>query len=443
MLMPLLSEADPKESAEGSIDPLGIYPIADLLASRMVPGVRERQKHPRFLTVLAASLSLCSRFDDETVANDDVSEPWMVFEWYVVEGLTRATADSKLLRGLPGRDKADKARSDNVPMSERRYLKNARTFGFHGIYRALSREIGVEISESLGEAGFAILEAWEGEQGLKGFTGIGDGPGRSHRQRLIDGIEDGLKAGATARKSWGSFFAEHFGIYEAGPLESEQIRLALMTAKNSKLFEGHRGEIFAALTSKSGQAFWTAELATNDPSERRFHQWLMQSANGPLVELLTAISAYEQFSRYLQDALDDCLNYLSQHTQRIKISELATLKTVKLAAERLPKIYSEVVDKLTPVGLDHRFSLSFAEFSEPANPRAWVERLLAYHVAVQRDKSRAGKMPWFDRFDDGTYLIRPGYVREYQPRHDDGYVHAYRTHSLWSFASDLHLVDSE
>ncbi len=260
---------------------------------------------------------------------------------------------------------------------------------------------------------------------------------------MIDGIEDGLKAGATARKSWGGFFAEHFGIYEAGPLESEQIRLALMTVKNSKLSEGHRGEIFAALTSKSGQAFWAAELATSDPSERRFHQWLMQSANGPLVELLTAISAYEQFSRYLQDALDDCLNYLSQNTQRIKISELATLKTVKLAAEMLPKIYPEVVDKLTPVGLDHRFSLSFAEFSEPAGPQAWVERLLAYHVAVQRDKSRAGKMPWFDRFDDGTYLIRPGYVREYRPRHDDGYVHAYRTHSLWSFASDLHLVNSE
>jgi len=42
MLMPLLSEADPAESAEGSIDPLGMYPIADALASRMVPGVQER-----------------------------------------------------------------------------------------------------------------------------------------------------------------------------------------------------------------------------------------------------------------------------------------------------------------------------------------------------------------------------------------------------------------
>ena len=443
MLIPLLSEADPKESAEGSIDPLGMYPIADLLASRMVPGVRERQKHPRFLTILAASLSLCSQFDDETVASDDVSEPWMVFEWYVVEGLTRATTDTKLLRGLPGRDKADKARQDDVPLSARRYLKTAATFGFHGIYRALSRELGVETAESLGEAGRAILEAWEQEQGLKGFMGIGDGPGRSHRQRLIDGIADGLKAGATARKSWGNFFAEHFGIYEAGPLESEQIRLALVTAKSAKHDNGFRGEIFEALTSKSGQAFWVEQIATGDPAERRFHEWLMNSVSGPLIELLTAIGAYEQFCRYLQDALDDCLNYLAQYTQRIKLHELSKLKGVQSAAEMLPKIFSEVVEKLAPVGLDYRFSQSFAEFSELADPQTWVERLLAFHVAVQRDKPPAGKNPWFDRFDDGTYLIRPGYVRDYWPRHDDGYVHAFRTNSLWSFAADLHLVNGE
>jgi hypothetical protein len=39
MLMPMLRDADPQESAEGSIDPLGIYPIDDILASRLVPRV--------------------------------------------------------------------------------------------------------------------------------------------------------------------------------------------------------------------------------------------------------------------------------------------------------------------------------------------------------------------------------------------------------------------
>ena len=43
MLAPLLSEADPKESQEGTIDPLGTYPIADALAVRLAPGVRERR----------------------------------------------------------------------------------------------------------------------------------------------------------------------------------------------------------------------------------------------------------------------------------------------------------------------------------------------------------------------------------------------------------------
>jgi len=75
VLMPMLTEADPKVSAEGSIDPLGMYAIADALAVRMIPGVRERQTHPRFLTSIAVSLSLCSEFDEDVVAADGVSEP--------------------------------------------------------------------------------------------------------------------------------------------------------------------------------------------------------------------------------------------------------------------------------------------------------------------------------------------------------------------------------
>ncbi len=440
MLKPLLSEADPKESAEGSIDPLGIYPIADSMASMLVPGVRERQRHPRFLTIIAASLSLCREFDDETVASDDVSEPWMVFEWYVVEGLTRATTDSAKLRGLPGRDKADKARKDDVPLSDRRYLMNARTFGFHGIYRTLAREIGVETSEQLGEQGYAILSAWESEQGLKGFSGIGDGPGRSHRQRLIEGIQDGLKAGATARKTWGKFFADHFGIYDAGIRESELIRRALAAADNARLSSGYRGEIFEALTSAAGQVMWLEQLESKDPSERRFHTWLLKSASSGLSEVLTAVAAYERFCRYLQDAFDDCLRHMTMHKQRIKLTELVELKGVKLAAGRLSELYPEVYDKLAPIGIEHRFANAFSEFAEPHAPKSFVEQLLSFHVNVQRGKPPAGKMPWFDRFDDGTYLIRPGYIRDYNPRFDEAYVNAYRTHSLWSFAADLHLL---
>ena len=59
-LLPLLSELDPSESAEGGTDPLGLYPISDALAVQMVPGVRERQQRVRFLTIIAASLAVAS-----------------------------------------------------------------------------------------------------------------------------------------------------------------------------------------------------------------------------------------------------------------------------------------------------------------------------------------------------------------------------------------------
>ena len=65
-----LSEADPRDSAEGSIDPLGVYSIADAMAVKMIPGVRERQRHPRFLTTVALSISLCQDFGEDVVATE-------------------------------------------------------------------------------------------------------------------------------------------------------------------------------------------------------------------------------------------------------------------------------------------------------------------------------------------------------------------------------------
>ena len=381
MLMPLLSEADPQESAEGSIDPLGTYAIADALAVRMVPGVRERQQHPRFLTTIAVSLSLCSDFDDEVVAKDGVSEPWQVFEWYVVEGLVRSTPDQALLRGLPGRDKALKAIDDKVPLSQRRYLKGPATFGFHGVYRGLARDIGIEQADRLGDQGYELLRCWEEEQGLQGFCGSGDGPGKSRRRRLVEGIVDGLVKGATDRKSWGPFFCNHLGIYNAGDREAEQLRLNL-TGSN----QGYRGEIFDALTSTDGRELWRNEAAKKNPSERRFHEALAGHSSPGLDELLGAIDHYEWFSRYLQDAFDDCLRYLSQHQQRIKPSELAGLDSVKTAADQIPEIFTEVSDRISPFGQVTRFQESFSELAQRTTALQWLELLLDHHTRIQRSK---------------------------------------------------------
>ena len=236
----LLDEADAK--SEGSLDPLGLYAIADRLAVRLVPGVRQRQSHPRFLTALAVAAHVCAEFPEDAVSpKDQVSEPWQVFEWYLVEGLVRTGTERDDLRGLPGRDKATAALGDGVPLSARRYLKNPSVFGFHGVYRVLANDLSIHLSDHLGETGSQLLVAWEEEQDLVGFVTSRPGPGAGWRQSLKKAVEDGLTVGATARSgTWSgwSFFHDHLIHSRIGPREGQVLAKALLNPR-----AGHRSEV--------------------------------------------------------------------------------------------------------------------------------------------------------------------------------------------------------
>jgi hypothetical protein len=121
MLLPSLIVLDEAISAsEGSLDPLGLYSVADALGVLLAPGVRERQRHPRFLTAVCASAVVCSDFGPDIVAADDISEPWQIFEWYIVEGLVRRIRPGDRLRGLPGRDKVTSTVNGQLPVSRSR-----------------------------------------------------------------------------------------------------------------------------------------------------------------------------------------------------------------------------------------------------------------------------------------------------------------------------------
>ncbi len=157
ILSSLLSEFDPVTSSEGTLNPLGLYSIADYLAVKLAPGIRERQSHPRFLTAMAVGSVICSSFDEDLIAEDGISEPWQVFEWYVVEGLVRTIKDRNLISGLPGIDKARKALQEDVHLSTRRYLKTPNVFGFHGVYRVLARNLDIiDQYGQLGEKGYPL-----------------------------------------------------------------------------------------------------------------------------------------------------------------------------------------------------------------------------------------------------------------------------------------------
>jgi len=432
---PLLSEYDPATSSEGGLDPLGLYPIADRLAEKLVPAVRERQRHPRFLTAMALGAEICKNFDSDTMAADGISPPRQVFEWYVVEGMVRTSEDPEEILGVPGTDKARQAIKDNVPLSAKRYLKTPSVFGFHGVYRVLAENLDIVQDETLGETGYQLLTTWEKEQKIKGFMSEEAGEGTDFRKQLVSAIQDGLKAKATARSGgWSgwSFFLDHLAPFKCGKKEAEVIRDALL----SRSFEFRRETILFLVTPPGQKGWLTSRL------EREFHQALRKNASNELSVLLDAIDKYEEFSRVLQDVFDDCLQEMTRKRTNISLKELASPELIKSARRQVSELYSEVCSRLEPLGEAFDFEQRFSSLAEPASPIDWMDRLLEHHVKVQRAKAPAGKNPWFERAGDDSVIIRPGYRRDKGGLHDRSYLHFYRTNPLWSFVCDLRLVGS-
>src|SRR2546430_2637503 len=99
---PTCSVFDPLIQSDASIDPLGLARFYERLADRILPGITVRMRRPRFLTALAVGASICADYGPDAVAADGVTPPYLVFEWWVVEALARASnllADSSQIPG--------------------------------------------------------------------------------------------------------------------------------------------------------------------------------------------------------------------------------------------------------------------------------------------------------------------------------------------------------
>lgn len=162
---PFLSSYDPPGSSEGTLDPLGLYQIADQLATQLVPAVRERMLRIRFLTAMAVGSLVTEGVDDDPTARD--ASPQLVWEWLVVEALTRASAEGQADWGIPGIDKAKRALSQFKYLDARSYLNTPRVFGFHGVYKRLAVHTGlVSVHLDAGPNAEKLVDAWA--RGLSG-----------------------------------------------------------------------------------------------------------------------------------------------------------------------------------------------------------------------------------------------------------------------------------
>lgn len=439
IFLPLLSELDETDSSEGALDPLGLYAIADSLGVRLAPGVRERQQHPRYLTAIAVGAEVCSQFLEDSVAADGVSAPWQVFEWYMVEGLVRRMDTEGDISRLPGKDKVRRCIQDKTGVSARTYLKTPSVFGFHGVYRLLARTLGIiDDNGRLSVTGDRLLSAWVREQGLEGFR-ISDpkaeGSGAALRRELVQAVKDGMAKGATDRpkerwEGW-DFFIRHLHPFRFGKAEGAVILEALLDK------ELLRGELIRFLISDAGQ---TIMRGSEDGKEKAVHRKLREHGSAQMKQLLNAVMAYERFARLLQNAFDDCLHYLTQSARKTSPSELARLESVAAACERVYALFPEVAESLVPFNEQIRFARQFSLFADQLKPADWVSRLIEHHCSIQAAKPPDGKAPWIYRFDDSSVMIRTAYEREEGGKPDESYVHAYRTHALWSFLKDLGMV---
>ncbi len=194
------------------------------------------------------------------------------------------------------------------------------------------------------------------------------------------------------------------------------------------------------LCSPAGHA-----LFEESESEREFHQAMLESVSlpEPLRLLLRAIDVYERFCRLLEDAFDDCRFEMTRRAGRASAQDLARLDSVLLAVREIPDLFEQVLERfgaLSRVDAVDRFTSGFASVAEKTDAPDWVERLLEHHSRVQRGKPPRGRAPWLERNNDGSWMIRAAYRRDSGGRHDDSYVHQYRTNPLRSFARDLGMV---
>ena len=228
--------------------------------------------HPRFLTAIAVGAAINRDLDEEFLAADGQSEPYMVYEWHAVEGLFLKRAEDGL-SGLPGILKTRECIKQGLKLSAARYLKTASVFGFHGVYRLLANNLDIVRDGWLGDNGYELLSVWEKEQRLTGFISGNGGNGAGIRSLIQAAIKDALNKGRVDRsstwKGW-DFFGQH--LFPNKIPDQERATLVRMLSSSR---EANRNEVLRFLISDNGLSAFLKER-----SEKGFHQALYDKGFG-------------------------------------------------------------------------------------------------------------------------------------------------------------------
>lgn len=444
---PLLSASDPVTTSEGSIDPLSLNAVYERLADRILPSLTIRMRRIRLVTAMCVAARVCAAdYEDDEVAADGVTPPWLVFEWFVVEALVRANGGADdaaaITRGVPGSSKVRQALGKR-PIGHASYLRTPMVFGFSGVFRRLATDVGVLTDDlALDEGGYVILRAWERDVGLDGFCAGADATrGAEFREALRAAVRAGMKVGGTMKRPAiqhgdgmpaSPFWPELAHVLHPGTMKQRERHAlrAQLVAPGKGVHRGHADELTKAVV-KRGRTLHGSD-------ETGFMRSLSKSASHELASCLRAIDAYEALCRPMMDAFT-LVRALSTEMGGRPVGQMTFAKH-RLVGKLVARLSDGVgrVDDDSYLGTWEPSALRLARtFSTVRSGPALFDTLMQHHEEMQRAKPPDGKRPWFERTQGNEVSIRMRYQESEVPSFNDVYVHEYRVPTLSRFLAEL------
>jgi hypothetical protein len=429
IIFPFLTSYDPPGSSEGALDPLGLYQIADQLATQLVPSVRERMQRIRFLTAMAVGAIALEDIEDNPQKRD--ASPYLVWEWLIVEAVIREMGGDDSIWGVPGTLVTKNALTRHGYLDARSYLKTPRIFGFHGVYKRLAAYLGiVDVHLGPGPETQGLADAWA--HGL-GLSGLKDAKPMIARWSAAVRRSLNEKPPHTnpnwSKDSWAEL-AHAFAPSACKSRERKFLKNLLHLSDSRQL---------GALPK-----IWELQAGFDNDNyrEERLHDYLEKSepACSPLIQ---AIRTYEAFARSMQDAFDILKATATQHeTQGFVIPKISSDADFIQSAKNLNKRFEAVhyaFGEIETSGslLQNLFSQRFGVFAEPMDEGSFAFALCTHHETIQRAKSAEGKRPWFDRIGQDRIYIRHAYRKPRREIQPGDYVHDYRGRPIRRFYFDL------
>jgi hypothetical protein len=422
--LPTLSKYDPGETGEGSLDPLGLGAVADRIADRLVPGVRARMSQPRFVTLSAVGAHACQSLAGIT-STDGKTTFDLAFEWLVVESLVQHPVPNRLA-GVPGSQKAQRARAAGERLSAANYLAGPRVFGFTGVYRPFSVDSRVLDRDGLpGENADRLLKAWEDDQGLDGFHLGGSGsPGGKLRREIEKAVRDSLTNGRCTAPLNGALIASiasHVAPLEAGGKERGEVRRLIMSEQHPV-----RHELSQIMTAHMSQPDpW--------PTQRELATALLDRATGAVTRAaLRSAIAYEACTTAIEYAFRRLLQHgASLQGGTFSIDQGAATPGIAELAGRVVDLVRHAVEAAAELdeGLALDVELVLGEFDRAFTTPEFVNALISRHQDVQTAK---GKRMWIDpiKYD---WFVRTPYRRDWGQLDDQMWTHPMRIETLLGF----------